>query len=75
MGAGKISSDRFNVAPLAQKVARPHPSLLPPGEGAEICRAPRINCYPDLSNRSLAIIISFVGQGDFLFFRRIMFIL
>jgi hypothetical protein len=33
MGAGQISSDRFNLAPLAQKVARPHPSLLPQEKG------------------------------------------
>jgi hypothetical protein len=32
-GVRQISSDRFNVAPLAQKVARPHPSLLPQEKG------------------------------------------
>jgi hypothetical protein len=32
-GARQISSDRFNVVPLAQKVARPHPGLLPQEKG------------------------------------------
>ena len=32
--AGQISSERVKIwAPWAQKVARPHPGLLPPGEG------------------------------------------
>jgi hypothetical protein len=39
-GARQISSDGLNCGAEAQKVARPHPSLIPPGEGAEeICHA------------------------------------
>jgi hypothetical protein len=32
-GARQISSDQYDVAPLAQEVARPHPGLLPQEKG------------------------------------------